>query len=140
MLKADCLVGRSIQKLDASAAPNYWVLHFSEGVRLGVGSFWRLVSEQGIVICGDDHGQYFGEKAPVDAGERLLAAVGGAPVVAAPLQPRTGDLHIEFSASLRLEVLVTSCCFESWELWRPDGSALVAVGGGRLVPISRQAG
>jgi hypothetical protein len=124
------LVGQRIVSIDDSAAPNSWVFHF-ERARLQIGSLWRLVSDHQVTVTGDDHGQMFGHKTPVDASSRIHAALGDQPVTSTRLGPVTGDLTIEFG-TISLQVVVSSGGHESWGMSRADGSQLVAISGGRV--------
>ncbi len=130
-LSAQDLVGQRVASIDISAAPNSWVFRF-ERATLQVGSFWRLVSDYNVTVTGSDHGQMFGHATPVDASSRIFAALGDRSVTATRLGPVTGDLTIEFGLLLRLQIVVQSSGYESWGLFRADGSQLVATSGGRV--------
>jgi hypothetical protein len=131
-LSLEFLVGRRITEIDASAAPDSWVFLFDGKRTLGVECLWRIVADGRIVVTSADHEQRFGLPDPIDASARALLAIDAKPVHAAHFDTTTGDLKIEFADSLRLEAIVTSGGYENWGLWKPDGTELHAVGGGRV--------
>jgi hypothetical protein len=128
-----CVDGRRITDVDASAAPSCWVFHLGSDCRLTAEGLWRLIKDGRVVVAGIDHLQWFGLPAPFDARQRTIEAIGSAAASAARYDPETGDLRIEFSGGARLEVITHSSGYESWTLSRPDGTQLVAVGGGEVV-------
>lgn len=96
---------------------------------------WRVIKGGRIAIADMDHGQLFGHAVPVDARERAMHAIAGATVTQAQFDESTGDLRVHFDNDVRLEVLTHSSGYESWTLFRPDGTQLVAVGSGGVVPF-----
>jgi len=135
-----CLAGRHLVDVDSSAAPGSWVFRFGADCRLDVGGTWRLIDGGRITISGGDHQQMFGLAEPVDARRRALDGIGAAVVEQAAFGDVTGDLTIEFEEHLRLQVLTDSAGYESWALWRPDGTQVVAEGGGRVLLYARAPG
>jgi hypothetical protein len=138
-LSAQDLVGQRLTSIDTTSAPNFWIFRF-EHAQLSVETIWRLVSENQVIATGDDHGQMFGHRSPVDSSSRLLGAVGEQCVSATSTGPVIGDLTLKFGPQLRLELLVRSSGYESWMLARADGTQLVAVSGGRLALFGKAAG
>jgi len=126
------LVGRRITAIDVSTAPNNWVFSFDGGGTLAVESLWRLVSEGRIEVTSDDHQQRFGLPTLVDASAHALQTIDAKPIRGAHFDTTTGDLTIEFVNTLRLEAIVTSGGYENWAVSKPDGTQLIAVGGGRV--------
>ena len=135
-LSVECLVGRAMTQIDGTAAPSEWVFHFGDRCLLNVGGTWRAAQDGRIAIAGDDHNQLFGHKDPVDAGDRLGAIFGSRTVSKAGFDGLTGDLRIWFGERTWLEVLTDSSGYESWTLLRPDGTLVVAMGGGEVVPLT----
>ena len=135
-LSADCLIGRNLTSLDSSAAPGSWVFGFGADCRLTVESAWRVVNEGRLTVAGDDHAQTFGLTEPVDSRQRALKEIGASVVAEVGYDDVTGDLRIVFASRVRLEVWTHSVGYESWTLWRPDGTQLVAVGGGEVVAFA----
>jgi hypothetical protein len=131
-LSLEFLVGRRMTVIDASAAPNGWVFRFDGSGTLGVECLWRLVSDERIVVTSEDHQQRFGLPAPIDASARALQAIDAKPIRRARFDTTTGDLTIEFANGVRLEAIVTSGGYENWAFSKPDGTQLIALGGGRV--------
>jgi len=134
-----CLVGRQLTAADPSAAPGSWVFQFGADCRLTIGGTWRLIKGGMVMVAGGDHQQLFGLTEPVDASRRVLEGIAYAVIKKASFDDVSGDLTIEFSKDLRLQILTDSSGYESWTLWRPDGTQLVADGGGRVLPYARTA-
>jgi hypothetical protein len=82
----------------------------------------------------------FGLKEPVDARAEALNAIGGAVIQRARCAEVTGDLRLEFDNDAWLDVLVDSCGYESWQLSKPDGTVIVAIGGGKVTLCGPRAG
>jgi hypothetical protein len=136
-----CLVGCRLLDLDSSAAPGSWVFRFDgECVLTAVGT-WRVIKGGRVRVAGEDHQQRFGLPAPMDAGRQAVQTIAGGVVTHASFDEGTGDLRVTFDNDVRLEVLTDSFGYESWTLFRPDGTQLVATGGGEVVPFGpEQAG
>lgn len=139
-IRVAALVGRRMTSVDASGAPHSWVFHFDGGFRVTAESLWRLVSKHRVALTSEDNEQLFGLTKPVDAAEELLALIAERACTAASLAEDTGDLYMDFGSEARLDVLVSSRGYESWALWNPDGTQLVATGGGRLVQFRAPVG
>ena len=128
------MVGRKLLGLDSSAAPGSWVFRFDGDCVLTAESMWRVSKGGRITVSDRDHEQLFGLSVPVDATARVMQATAGATVTHAHFQS-IGDLRVEFENGASLEVLTDSSGYESWTLFRPDGTQLVATGGGEVVPF-----
>ncbi|ELB86678.1 hypothetical protein Rwratislav_43701 [Rhodococcus wratislaviensis IFP 2016] len=131
-----CLAGLRLVEIDASAAPSAWVFRFESPCVLTAEGLWRVIASGRVAVTGMDHDQIFGLEVPVDASRRGTDAIGSAVVATAGFDGSTGDLWIEFAGGVRLEILTTSTGYESWTLWRPDGTQLVGTGGGEVVPCA----
>jgi hypothetical protein len=131
-----CLAGLRLVEIDASAAPYSWVFRFEGACALTAEGLWRVIASGRVAVTGMDHDQIFGLEVPVDAGRRATDVIGSAVVATAGFDGSTGDLWIEFAGGVRLEILTTSTGYESWTLWRPDGTQLVGTGGGEVVPCA----
>ncbi len=133
-MSVGCMLGRRLLELDSSAAPGSWVFRFDGGCVLTAESMWRVIKDGRVTVADMDHEQLFGHSAPVDAAARVLQATAGMTVTQADFQS-TGDLRVQFENGVCLEVLTNSSGYESWTLFRPDGTQLVAIGGGEVVPF-----
>lgn len=117
---------RSVEKRDFS-----WFFGFSGEVSLATETFWRLINEDRIVVTSEDHGHQFGLPEPVDAAS-VLSSIVGRSVEGAGIDASSGDLTIEFSGHVRLQLLQMSGGYESWRL-SCLGSETICAGGGKLV-------
>lgn len=101
----------SVKKLDYD-----WDLRFDAGSSLMFQSLWRLVSDAAIEVTGEDNGQQFGFKTPIDAAAQLQAKIGDECVTDVRIDEATSDLTLYFGQHLRLEVISTSSGSEAWNL------------------------
>lgn len=65
---------RSVERKDHS-----WIFVFAGEIAIVTESPWRFLTANAIAVASDDHGHQFGLPAPVDAAERVLAAVSTRP-------------------------------------------------------------
>ena len=89
---------QSVEKRDFS-----WFFGFSGEVSLATETFWRLINEDRIVVTSEDHGHQFGLPEPVDAAS-VLSSIVGRSVEGAGIDASSGDLTIEFSGRVRLQL------------------------------------
>jgi hypothetical protein len=125
------LVGQ--QLLSAEKRDDSWSFGFSGEVSLATETSWRLIDEDRLVVTSEDHGHQFGLPEPVDAA-RVLSSIVGRAVEGAEIDASSGDLTIEFSGRVRLELLQMSGGYESWRL-SFRGSETICTGGGKLVHL-----
>jgi Family of unknown function (DUF6188) len=130
-LSVQQLVGQQLTNIDVSGLPN-WVFHFSGGVKLSATTVWRLLASGRVEVTSEDHGQTFGAVEPEDAFGALARTTHDRPILTAAVDAVTADLSIGFTDDIRLQVLSISAGYENWTMFRPDGTQLVAMGGGRL--------
>ena len=102
---------------------------------------WRLVTQDGVARTSQDDGQQFGLPRPVDAEREANAEMAGRPVTDVTVTPFSGDLVL-LMGDRRLEFLVTSSGYESWEAnFIHEGfDYLVVCNGGRLSVHSNPTG
>jgi hypothetical protein len=74
-----------------------------------------------------------------DSGEQALVLIREDTVRSAAVRTDTGDLIVAFERGSTLEVLVTSSGYESWALSLPNGAQVIALGGGELHVVPRDA-
>lgn len=129
------MVGRIVDRV-SWMEPGRWVFHFGGGGSISCECLWRLIADGRIIRTSDDHGQEFGLSAPVDACAEISRRFSKQRVRLAEVRKDTRDIILAFESSDRLEVLPISSGYESWEVEDPNGSAVIATGGGDLVPRS----
>jgi hypothetical protein len=105
-----------------------WVIDVGEVVGFCVGCFWRLVTDEGIVVSSEDDGHLFGLPAPVDAERDANRAVLGETLIAIKMHRATADLRFTLTSGVVIEVITTSRGYESWQAYDRAGQ-LQAVGG-----------
>ncbi len=93
---------------------------FSNGVLLRA-DYWRLVTSGRQSFSSFDHKQKYGLPAPINAISRLEEALNGEVVLGAKLDKSTGDIIINCSKDMVLQIL-NFTGYEVWELSFPNGS------------------
>ena len=118
----------SVEKRDYS-----WFFGFSGEVFLATETSWRLINDDRIVVTSEDHGHQFGLPEPVDA-VSVLSSIVGRTVERVGIDASSGDLTLEFSGRVRLQLLQMSSGYESWSL-SSRGGEIICTGGGKLVQL-----
>jgi len=108
-----------------------WAFIFSGGGCIATEQAWRLVTNEGVAVASEDHGQPFGLLTPVDASARVLSASKEQQVSAVRVVDQTGDLSVFFGSATRVEFLTLSCGYEGWRVTH-GSSELICLGGGAL--------
>ncbi len=108
-----------------------WSFIFSGGGCVMTETAWRLISKEGISVTSEDHGQWFGLKAPVDVGVCVLTATKGRKVTASRVVDGTSDLLLAFEDEVRLEFLQLSSGYEAWRATH-GSDEVICLGGGAL--------
>jgi hypothetical protein len=114
-----------------------WFFTFADGGSIATESDWRLVTKSGIEVASEDHGQIFGLKAPVDAGERVITATKNKKIIDYRIAERTSDLVVRFEDDVSLEFLNLSCGYESWRA-QHDEEEVICMGGGQLAIFPKE--
>src|SRR5262245_6844129 len=123
------LVGRRCTRIQCDEFS--WTFAFDSG-ELRTPCLWRLVESGRIRVTSEDHGHQFGLPAPLDARHSAESSLGARTIESARVRADTGDLILEFTGGVVLELLQTSSGYEAWKLASPDGDCIVATGGGEL--------
>ena len=121
---------RGIQRHEYS-----WVFEFDDSIDLTAECPWRILSNE-IVFTDSDHGQQFGLPAPLDGQQEVVQRLCDRIVERAQIREVTGDLSIEFTGRVTLELLNLSGGYEAWQL-SSDGTLIVAQGGGKVLAFSQ---
>lgn len=125
------MVGRVVSEV-SPVEPTFWFFRFDPDAGISVYCLWRFLENERIILTSDDHGHQFGLPAPVDVVARTKELLSGLHVTAVRLREATGDMLIDFTGNLRLEIIPTSSGYESWLLCDPSGTSYVAQGGGQI--------
>ncbi len=129
------LVG--LQLSSVSKGDYSWTFGFADGSQVITESRWRLlriVGDEPIIITSEDDGHQFGLPEPVDAAKWVSSRIVGHQVVAAEVFPESGDLMIEFTGGIWLELLQMSAGYEAWEFHVRD-VWYVCQGGGKVCRV-----
>jgi hypothetical protein len=117
------------------AYPQNFTFEFGAGA-LAVDCLWRVIKQGRLWRTSEDHGQYFGSTAPLDAFLEAESLLRGRRVTASRFREGTSDLILEFEGDVQLEVIANSSGYEPWNFTAP-GIHVVGLGGGGLADISR---
>ena len=115
----------------------------SDGCTVTTTSWWRIISEGRLAHAVEDDGQQFGLPAPVDGVRRSSELLSNVPVASAFVDAITSDLIITFERGLRLDILNSSCGYESWQANFRHGEndvTLISGGGGEIDFVTTPAG
>lgn len=130
------LVGRSCR---VERREHDWVFDFGDGRNVVTTCPWRLVDDAGIGVTNEDHDQWFGMAAPVNAGERANAFLENAQVILVRLDRVTSDLCLNFTNGWRLDVFNNSSGYEGWSgsyrFKDERARSIFALGGGGIAAI-----
>jgi hypothetical protein len=127
------LIGHTLDEVSLDSGTSSWHFYFNDSTTIRTDSPWRLIRDGRIVIGSEDHGQPFGLPEPVDAEAKCRSDIGGAIVGSAEIRADTRDIVIIFEPGVRLEIITVSSGYESWQVLLPDGTMVIAQGGGNLV-------
>lgn len=121
------------QQLKAVEKKDYsWFFTFDDG-SITTESFWRLITEDGVVVTSEDHGHQFGLPAPVDAADVVKTKIGEKTVEQFALDERTGDLSLHFG-DINLQFMTTSAGYEGWRIVHGPQEVICGGGGHLLEP------
>ena len=126
----DQLLGRTVEAVERwEAFP--CVVKLSGGYRLQIEGLWRLLADGSLARTGEDDGQSFGHKSPVDAISDLSVGLIGCALHSVEVVPGTADLILSFGHHV-LQVVSNSSGYEAWQVEGPQGTVAVGQGGGKV--------
>ena len=126
----DQLLGRTVEAVERwEALP--CVVKLSGGYRLQIEGLWRLLADGSLARTGEDDGQSFGHKSPVDAISDLSVGLIGCALHSVEVVPGTADLILSFGHHV-LKVVSNSSGYEAWQVEGPQGTVAVGQGGGKV--------
>ncbi|MBX3563336.1 MAG: hypothetical protein KF730_02050 [Sphingomonas sp.] len=114
------------QPLRLMRRENDWAFDFGDAATICVGCLWRMRSEA-LLLTSEDSDRQFGLPEPIDAASRCNEIVAGAVVDAIAFDQQTGDLTLDMSNGVKVELITDSSGYESWQVYA--GDELRAVGG-----------
>jgi len=115
------------QEARATRRETDWAFEFGTGNFINVEAAWRIRNTERILLVDTDDGQQFGLPSPVDAASTANNVLSGRATQSVAFNEVTGDLTLQLSGSLWLEVLTNSSGYESWQAY--SQGELIAVGG-----------
>lgn len=116
------MAGRTITGVSFEE-PVHWTFSFGEKGHIGVECPWRILKQGYTTLSSSD-----ATDPSVEATKLLSAVV----IDLAQLRVGTSDILIDFSESLRLEILPISSVYEGWQMMDPFGREFFAQGGGQI--------
>lgn len=114
------MIGRTITEV-GFIEPVHWEFSFGEKGCIGVECPWRILKQGRTTLSSEDHRQQYGLPAPIDAATEATKLLSTVVVEAAQLRTGTSDILIDFSGSLRLEIIPISSGYEGWQMVDPFG-------------------
>ena len=128
------MIGQTLSEITFSE-PHHWYFYFRNGGLIHAETAWRLIIAGSIKRTSEDHGQWFGLPAPVDAEAQLRSLLYDRKPNLAEIRSDTRDIILSFESGERLEILPLSSGYESWHITTPGGDEFHAQGGGNLIPF-----
>lgn len=125
------LVGRILTRIE-SRGHGTWYFGFGDSQEIRGDCPWRLIRDGQIILSSEDHGHKYGLEHEIDAEAACRSEIGGAVVLNSEVRDQTRDLVVGFANGSRLELIPLSSGYESWQVFGPGGSFVVAQGGGGL--------
>ncbi len=126
---------------------NDWVFALGDnaidGCVITAASWWRLIGQGRIIHAVKDDGHQFGLPAPVDVMQETNQFLDNRAVTDVVMDPISSDLTLALEGDVRLQILVSSGGYESWQAhFRTDGRdvTVIAGGGGQLSFVGTPAG
>lgn len=110
--------------------PNFWVFSFSDNVTVQAETFWRVIDGNKIIYTSEDHHQKSGLSQPIDLTKAVLEIFKNIHLKRIEVQDGTGDLILNFSDQLKIEIYITSSGYESYSFWIED-KRYIGLGGGK---------
>lgn len=130
------MLGRCITGIHFDGS-SQWRFSFEPELGIGIECPWRLLLDGRVAISNEDHLQRYGLQSPLDAVAAARSLLASHTVVKVDVRDGTADLLVAFTGGLRLEALAISSGYESWTVFGPSGSLVVAQGGGHLCVLQQ---
>jgi len=112
--------------------PVSWWFRLSGGGSIRADTLWRIIANGEVRAISEDHGHMFGLPEPVDSAIRAHEVLSQSLITAASVRNHAGDVVLEFDNTAVLEVLTTSCGYESWAVFFPNRDEAIGLGGGEV--------
>ncbi len=109
---SNAMLGQAVRNVVRSG--HQWFFSFSD-CELSVGTLWRLIDPEMLVVTSEDDAHKFGLHAPVDAGAIARDNLVGRTISGCDLDRVTADLTLAFDNGAKLQIVSTSCGYEAWE-------------------------
>ncbi len=129
------LIGRRLKNIEKQDYT--WLVLLDDGSTITTESLWRLITENGIIISLEDHGQKFGLAAPLDAIKIMKETIEQKTIKEFKIESRTGDLSILFDNAAELQFLVDSSGYENWHIVH-GSQEVICMGSGKLHEIDNK--
>ncbi len=129
------LIGRRLKNIEKQDYT--WLVLLDDGSTITTESLWRLITENGIIISSEDHGQKFGLAAPLDAIKIMKETIEQKTIKEFKIESRTGDLSILFDNAAELQFLVDSSGYENWHIVH-GSQEVICMGSGKLHEIDNK--
>ena len=114
-----------------------WNLIFENKIYALSTGFWRIIKANRIVIVSFDHGHQFGKSKPLDLIEETKKQLTGKKLEEIKIIKDTGDLILNISHGIRIEIYIASTGYETYEFGIED-KRFIGLGSGDIEIIDRK--
>jgi hypothetical protein len=133
------MVGRKVTAVTTNETTewDFWLgesFWLKEKINVNISTYcpWRIL-RHGRIVCGiGDHRRYHDSPASVDALTIATELLSPLDIAAVELRETVGDILINFSEPLRLEILPVSDGNAGWQIKDPQGRRFYFQAGGRI--------
>ena len=99
--------------------------------------FWRIIKANRIVIVSFDNGHQFGQTKPLDLIEETKKQLTGKKLEEIKIIKDTGDLILNISLGIRIEIYIASTGYETYEFEIED-KRFIGLGSGDIEIIDKK--
>ena len=92
-----------------------WLFSFADNIYASSSGFWRLLSENKIILVSLDNEQQFGLPKPIDLVEELNKLLAGKRLTKIDVLKDTFDLTLTLSDGLKFEIYIASSGYETYD-------------------------
>lgn len=109
---------------------DWWLSTNDKSAGISISTLWRLRDQAQILVTEEDDGHKFGLPEHIDAEAKANQIFEGRAIKDVQVDGATGDLILQLSDRIELEIIVASAGYECWQAYdtRGDNSELLAFG------------
>ncbi len=134
------LVGSVVERVEYDEQCRRWNFAIGEQTFLAVECHWQIITGDHVSLASGDHGQIYGRASSIDAAVEAMNLLAGRKIERVSFDEMSADLTIELEGAAAIRTFNDSTGFEAWHLIGPQGTRLIAQGGGNIVVFPGEQG